>query len=159
MRSQVFRIFAPNAWEGRAQLCKHCLVHALLQLNKEGGGERKEEIYSSMSGGTLGNECMELHCLSQALLVCYACNLRMAECKILYTIKMVPTQSHLEMPLAILKQNPPSLFKNSQHFNYAKYFTPQEASGCCIKQQSSILLRLKAMCSESGQISVSHQQA
>lgn len=33
----------------------------------------------------------------------------------------------LEMALVILKQNPPSLFKNSQQFNYAKYFSPQEA--------------------------------
>lgn len=54
-----------------------------------------------------------------------------------------------EMPLVILKQNPPSLFKNSQQFNYAKYFSPQEASGCCIKQQNSILLRLKAIHLES----------
>lgn len=58
---------------------------------------------------------------------------------------MAPIQSHLEIPLVILKQNPPSLFKNSQHFNYAKYFSPQEASGCCVKQQSSIHLRLKAI--------------
>lgn len=33
----------------------------------------------------------------------------------------------LEIPLVILKQNLPSLFKNSQQFNYAKYFSPQEA--------------------------------
>lgn len=51
----------------------------------------------------------------------------------------------LEMPLVILKQSPPSPFKNSQQFNYAKYFSPQEAKGCCIKQQNSILSRLKAI--------------
>lgn len=143
MRSQVFRVFVPNAWEGEAQLCKYCLVPALPQLNKEGSGKRREEILSSTTGGTLGNERMKLHCFLQALLVCYACNSRMAECQISYTIKMAPTQSHLEMQFVILKQNPPFLFKNSQQFNYAKYFSPQEASGCCINSRAAFFEGLR----------------
>lgn len=80
-----------------------------------------------MSGGTLGNMCMELHCLLQALSVCYACNSRMAEMQDTLYYQDGLNSKCLEMPLVILKQNPPSLFKNSQQFNYAKYFSPQEA--------------------------------
>lgn len=38
-----------------------CLVHALLSVTKEGTGGGRGEMISSMSGGTLGNMCMELH--------------------------------------------------------------------------------------------------
>lgn len=146
--------FACEAWEwdhrslesflqlpGKEELSFANIVLFMLcfSLIKKGVG-MEEEILSSMSGSTLGIQCMELHCLLQALLLCYACNLSIAECQIPYTIMMAPTQSHLE-PLVILKQNSPFLFKHSQQFNYAKYFSPQESLGCWIKQPNSIFSR------------------